>query len=331
MNNKRNMKSWLIAIVVLFYSLSTWADGSNSIIIKKVAVVEEATGTWCPWCPRGIVGLEMLNKEFGDNVITIAVHGGREDEPMWLPEYSWPGSSSYPGCRINRGSIIDPYCGSNGNPFGIKSDVEAVLAEYVPAGIDVKAEWADAKQTAINISTTTLFAEDISNQPYQIGYVLLEDGLTGSGTEWIQSNGYWGSVSNDPNLLPITEAPYQMSMSFDNVAVAAWETWCGVPGTIPENVVKGVDYTYTFKADITGNTNIQDKTHLTVVALLLDKRTGEVVNGAKVRLLPSSPIRKAYSVITGNTLTLYYDEKMEQRHGNPFLVALLLKKKCVWK
>ena len=49
---------------------------------------------------------------------------------------------------------------------GIKTDIEAVLAEYVPVGVDVKAEWSDAEQTAINITTTSLLSISLCPHSY---------------------------------------------------------------------------------------------------------------------------------------------------------------------
>ena len=40
----------------------------------RVSVVEEQTGTWCGWCPRGHVALDLLNKQLGDKVVTLAGH-----------------------------------------------------------------------------------------------------------------------------------------------------------------------------------------------------------------------------------------------------------------
>jgi len=293
--------------------------------INNIPVVEETTGTWCGWCTRGIVGLEMLNKEFGDDVITIAVHGGSDTEPMKLSEYSYPGSGSYPSCRINRGNVIDPYFGSSNEPFGIKKDVEAVRSKLSPVGIEVNAEWSDDTKTVLNINTTTTFALDITNQPYQIGYVLLEDGLTGSGSAWAQSNYYSGSdVSGDPNLLPLTELPSRIvNMPFDHVPVAAWNTYFGTSGSIPQDVAHGEKHSYTFKADIKDNTHIQNKENLSVVVLLLNKRTGEIINGAKMKLSPYSQVAKAYSVRKDNTLTLYYDENIDQMNGRLCYTGLI--------
>ncbi len=260
------------------------ATGTLMTVMKKpkiIPVVEEYTGTWCGWCVKGMVGLKLLNKEFGKDVITIAIHDGTDNEPMILPEYRSV-SGTYPSCQINRGEMMDPYFGTNNQAFGIKKEVEAVQRDYALGGIEMEAEWTDDSQTAINIKTTTTFVEDVAESPYQIGYVLLEDGLTGTGDAWAQSNYYAGSSTSDENLKKLTSKPSKITdMKYDHVPVAAWEPMTGVTGTIPTTITHDVPMEYTFKADISGNIRIQNKNKLTVVVLLIDKETGKIINANK--------------------------------------------------
>lgn len=261
------------------------ATGTLVTVTKKpkiTPVVEEYTGTWCGWCSRGLVGLKMLNKQFGKDVITIAIHDGSENEPMMLPEYRstyW----NYPSCQINRGDMMDPYFGNGQSAFGIKKEVEASQRDYALGSIEALAEWTDDTHTAINIKTTTTFVEDVAESPYQIGYILLEDGVTGTGDAWAQSNYYAGSNTTDENLKELTSKPSKITdMRYNNVPVAAWEPMTGVDGTVPTTITHDVSMEYTFTADISDNTRIQNKNRLTVVVLLLDKNTGKIVNAAKV-------------------------------------------------
>lgn len=260
------------------------ASGTLVTVTKKpkvIPVVEEYTGTWCGWCVKGTVGLKLLNKEFGKDVITIAIHDGTDNEPMLLPEYRSV-SGTYPSCQINRGEMMDPYYGTGQSAFGIKKEVEAAQRDYALGGIEVNADWADESQTAINIKTTTTFVEDVAESPYQIGYVLLEDGLKGTGDAWAQSNYYAGSSTSDENLKELTSQPAKITnMKYDHVPVAAWEPMTGVAGTIPATITHDVPMEYTFKADISSNTRIQNKNKLTVVVLLIDKTTGKIINAAK--------------------------------------------------
>lgn len=283
------------------------ATGSLVTVTKKpkiIPVVEENTGTWCGWCSRGLVALKLLNKQFGNDIITIAIHDGGDNEPMMLPEYRatyW----SYPGCQINRGEYFDPYFGAGNAAYGIKKEVEAVQRNYALGSIDMTAEWTDDSKTSINVKTTTTFVEDVTESPYQIGYVLLEDGVTGTGDAWAQSNYYAGNNTTDENLKELTTKPAKITdMKYDHVPVAAWEPMTGVAGTIPTTITHDVPMEYTFKADISSNTHIQNKNKLTVVALLLHKETGKIINAAKFKFEEAPEI-----TFTAKSYTRKYGEE----------------------
>ena len=265
---------------------NTKAEGKLFTMAKmpKVRpVVEEATGTWCGWCSRGIPSLALINKVYKDDVITIAVHGGSGDDPMILDNYVL-NASSYPSCSVNRNTFVDPYFGSSGMAFGIQREIEAARRDYVPAGIEMEAEWAsDAKQT-INVKTTTTFVEDVANANYGIGYVLVANGLKGDTPEWYQTNYYSGSSVKDEVLEPLTKSESKMTdVTFNHTPVAAYEPFKGIEGSLPATISKDVALTHNYQIDITGNTRIQDKEKLSVVALLIDKTDGKIVNAAQVK------------------------------------------------
>lgn len=250
---------------------------------KVCPVVEEATGTWCGWCSRGIPSLALINKVYKDDVITIAVHGGGSGDPMILDNYLL-NTNSYPSCSVNRNTFVDPYFGSSGKAFGIQREIEAVRREYVPAGIEVEAEWASEVQQTINVKTTTTFVEDMANANYGIGYVLVANGLKGDTPEWYQSNYYSGSSLKDEVLEPLTESNSKMTdVTFNHVPVAAFEPFEGIEGSVPATITKDVALTHNYQIDITGNTRIQDKEKLSVVALLIDKTNGKIVNAAQFK------------------------------------------------
>ena len=259
------------------------ATGKLVTVAKKpkvVPVLEEATGTWCGWCARGIPALTLLNKIYMDNVITIAVHSG---DPMALDDYQL-NTSGYPSCQINRGDFLDPYYGSGSQSFGISSEVEAVQRGYVPAGIEVEASWADESQQHINVTTTTTFVDNVAGANYRIGYVLTQDGMTGDTPEWYQSNYYAGSSINDLNLVNLTSGQSKITNAVYNyVPVAVYEPFNGIEGSVPATIVKDAPMQHNFVMDISANTRIQDKKKLAVIALLIDNNTNKIVNAAKYK------------------------------------------------
>ena len=262
------------------------ASGKLVTVAKKpkvVPVLEEATGTWCGWCARGIPALALLNKIYQDNVITIAVHGGGGGDPMILDGYQL-NVSGYPSCRINRGDFVDPYYGSGDQAFGISREVEAAQRSYAPAGVEVTAEWADASQTKINVKTTTTFVENVANANYRIGYVLTEDGMKGSTPEWYQSNYYSGSNLKDDNLVNLTSGePKITNVVYNNIPVAAYEPHNGIEGSLPTTITRDVAVEHNYTMDISSNDRIQNKKKLSVVALLIDQKNNKIVNAAKFK------------------------------------------------
>ena len=74
----------------------------------KLVVGEEATGTWCGWCPRGAVALNWMDNDYEGFWQGIAVHNG---DPMVDATYDNGIAgyiSGYPSGLVDRGSVIDP-------------------------------------------------------------------------------------------------------------------------------------------------------------------------------------------------------------------------------
>ena len=248
----------------------------DNVPVRRI-VVEEFTGTWCGWCTRGTLALNLLNEEYGDNVITIAVHDG---DPMQCDSYSL-GSSSFPSARVNRGEMTDPYYGNSGENYGIKEMIDKELQDLPIAGIDVHATWDDESQKSIRIQTESTFLLEANPSDYGIAYVLMEDGMKGRESGWAQQNYYAGSSIDDPNMLSITKLPSSITdCEYNYVAVDAWNINQGTRDSFSD-IKAGVPQESVFMADISSNSLIQDKTKLSVVALLIDKKTGLIVNAAK--------------------------------------------------
>ncbi|MFT4665951.1 MAG: thiol-disulfide isomerase/thioredoxin [Polaribacter sp.] len=155
---------------------------------KKV-LVEEATGTWCGWCPRGTVSMDRLSSKYPDNFVGIAVHTG---DPMQDSLYS-PGfgNNNFPSAKADRTDWVDP---------GFGTLEPAVLAQAqipVVATLLNGATW-DPVTRELQIALTVSALADISPD-YNINIALTEDDVTGIGPEWGQVNFYSGG----PDLIDI--------------------------------------------------------------------------------------------------------------------------------
>ena len=271
-----------------------------SRVPERNVVEEEFSTTDCGWCPRGIAGMNGLEEKYPDNYIGIAAHSttvGSWYDPMFCYDYYdlMAYVSSFPSCYLDRnGETLDPFYGSDEDydtSLYIANDVEDELEEIVEAEVGVEAEWNE-DSTVINVTTDVTFLYT-GAADYGIAYVLAGNGLSGTSSNWYQYNYYYYYSSyydDDEYLSEWCDKSYRVKdMTYDHVALAAQDILYGTDGSIPTSVVNEelVEHTTTFdisdgiQSYYTGDELIQDKTQLYVVALLIDRNTGVIVNAAK--------------------------------------------------
>lgn len=218
-------------------------------------LVEEYTGLWCGFCPRGFVALETMNEEIPDRFVALAYHN--DDLMQILPNRGYPASiGGFPSATINRGVVIDP----SEIPEAYPSYSEA----FVPMGIDVKCEWADEERHELKATSTVTFASDMEDaDKYRVQYYLVFDGLKGPEnktddegntnpdyTKWGQSNYFRGGaypIEGKYADLFINGGSKVYGLTFNDVIIAASAAG-GEEGSIPATVKEGVptEYSYTF-------------------------------------------------------------------------------------
>ncbi len=313
----------------------TSRTGTGSLVVfsksgTKRVLEEEFTGTWCGWCTRGIVGMELAEKTFGDKYIGVAIHmgNGSSPEPMETSGNGYSttvmtglGVTSFPGCTLDRTTgAIDPYMGSGRSSFGIKDDIEACLARKVEADIDVTATWASDDKKAVKVQTTTTFYLDLDTAPYALGYILISDSLKGTGTQWAQQNYYATSSSSagdDPNLLELTKKKSIIAgMKFNHVAILGKGIQSGLTNSVKAPIVDGEPQTHTYSLTLPTSTNlVQDKENLRVVAFLIDKADGSILNARETRI--GAPVGIADVQSEGNNQVVGYYNMQGQRLQRP--------------
>lgn len=291
----------------------------------RVSVVEEQTGTWCGWCPRGHVGLELLNKKLGDKVITLAGHFSGDEttvDPMNIyqltnnstqaeafADYGWVtmqlssmlGSGGFPGAMFDRLVAGDPYVGINttkgkNGTYEFSADaLVKTIQEQIPSEADfsMTATWADDKNTDIKVDLTTTFNYDRFGEfPYGVAFVLSENGMTGKGATWKQTNYYskllgaqGASDYNNPDMSAWFKGGSYVSTTYDNVVVQAWNPLgnAAIVDKSKTDIVKGEGISFNTTLNVNSDL-IQNYDNLTLSALLVNLKSYAVVNAAKVVL-----------------------------------------------
>lgn len=255
------------------------AVGSLITISEKpvsTPVIEEFTGTWCGWCTIGYDGMEKAKETFGDKAVFIAVHAG---DPMEVSDYDPIAgrAEGYPSSLINRSIQVYPSAGN------LKNQITNCMDMVTVGEISVKASWADEAKTGIKIDTDTKFVYNDDNGNYGVALVLIEDGMTGTGSSWAQAN-YLSGNSDYAKSYPFwyNAASKVMGLEFNHVAVAAWDIENGAD--IKSSFTAGEILKYNRNVDIASNSIIQDKMKLKVAALLIDRTTGNIVNAAQTSI-----------------------------------------------
>lgn len=258
-----------------------------NVLPKHRAVMEEYTGTWCGWCPRGLVALEVMSRLYPDDFIGLSYHNG---DPMAVMESSqFPSSvNGFPNADIDRrfGSL-DPFYGVQNEGFGIETLWKKCCEVVAPASVDAEAAYSDDGKT-INAKATMVFPVSLTDgDRYKVEFVLVADDLHGEGESWLQKNYY---EPTDKAELKFDEAePFVQGLQkvpgihFDDVVVATTRLSDGLvslPATIHEDEPVVIEGSFDFEAVKVR----QNASKMRVAALLIDSTTGIIANAAKAQV-----------------------------------------------
>ena len=262
-------------------------------LVERKVVVEEFTGTGCGWCPRGLIGMENLRNTYGDRFVGIGIHQYSSGDAMFIATnaYAKLNFSGAPSCRINRGEELDPYYG---RAYDIREDFAAEMAIPALAKINVSGT-IDEELKKVNAKAQVEALLD--NSEYTLEFVVIGDGLKGTGSAWNQANSFIQySASEAPDDLAIfcNGGKYGTNpikgWSFNDVALVS--SYVSGSNKAPKlNVLNAgeqqeAEYTLTMPTKTSLKTAVKDA-ELYIVALLVDKQK-HIVNAAKAAITVAS-------------------------------------------
>jgi len=288
------------------------ADNSTSITVNpvvpaagKMVVGEEGTGTWCQWCPRGAVYMDLFEQEFGDFWAGIAVHNA---DPMTVATYDTGMGAligGYPSALVDRGTDIDP--------SGMGPDFYSRLQTAPKAFITNGATW-DPATRMLYVSVSADF-QAAANNNYKIACVLTEDGVTGTTSAYNQSNAYAGGGNGVmggfealPNPVPAAQ------MVYDHVARAIQPSFTGYANSFPTTVNAGDVYTVNFLYILPAS---WDETKIHIIGMMMDP-AGRIDNAGKATITEAVANGYVNGTMAGTEeLTLDQIDAMFQLYPNP--------------
>lgn len=265
----------------------------------KRSVVEQFTGTGCGNCPSGHVAMHNMHNLYGDQFIGIALHQFNASDPMYNASYDL-GFTGAPQCMVNRSSgVLAPY-------EQMPEVLKASLDEIALTDVTVTGTFAE-EDTKVN---ATASVESLVAGDYNIAFMLTADGLTGTTKSWKQSNyfckggGRYNSQASMPDDLKfLWDMGSSYVETYNDVLIASSYVSSNNKATLPTLVANGtVSSEYTMKMPTKVALEKALKLdQIYVVALLLDKKTGAIVNAGRARVTGSTGIE---DVTTGSEATV---------------------------
>ncbi len=240
----------------------------------KLVIVEEATGTWCGWCPRGTVALQFLDRDYHGFAQGIAVHNG---DPMVNSVYDagiGTKISGYPSALVDRGADLDP--------SAIWAEIHTDLAE-APTALLYNGAQYDASRDLVEVALVVDFQAP-ANDNWKVACVLIEDSVTGTASGYAQVNYYntggplVGPDNIDWSSLP-NPVPANMSV-YNHVARAISPSFEGQANVFPATVNANDRFTFNFNFTIDPSWDVS-KMH--VVGMLI-KEDGSIDNGSSTTI-----------------------------------------------
>ena len=232
-------------------------------------LLEEGTGTWCGFCPIGIVALEYVNKNYPDHFAGIAIHT-RDVMAMYNATdiLAFLDIFSFPNMVIDR----TMRSGMSEAEFDRLAGADAKSIATV-AGLEGKID-SDGN---IAITSSVRFLMDTRNADdrFRMSYYITENGVG----PYDQTNTFAGGGSGE--MAGWEDKPYTVSTIYNDVARELIGKPAGIPGSIPANIKAGETYEHYIEAatyDFSSNPFF-------VTAFIIDNNTGAVVNSRQEQMV----------------------------------------------
>jgi len=162
-----------------------------SAFTKKV-LIEEFTGAWCVYCPDGAHIVESIINDNNGKVVGVSLHSGDAMEVAHTNflETTYQ-NTGYPSGMVDRVSIN----GSTSLNRGYwESVANAQLSETAVCGLAIISE-VNGQNATVEVHAG--FNSTLNGDDYRLTVYLIEDGVTGTGYGYDQSN-YYNEVAESP-------------------------------------------------------------------------------------------------------------------------------------
>lgn len=241
--------------------------------LKKI-VAEDATGTWCGWCPGGIEALEYLKTNYPDRAIAIGVHASQSAsyrDPMEISEYlkfvnAFVGG--FPNVWYNRTinqtptQTYDKVC----------QFVDQVAAFFdFPSYAEVTLEGKSDENGTASVTASAEFSI-ATTVPHYLSFVVVEDSVG----PYMQTN-YFPRYKIAMNGWDKKSA--KVSTLYNDVA-RYYDSYPGIKGSLPSSIEANVVNQYSVDLPLS---NVKGN-KFRVIALITNGKTREIINATQYEM-----------------------------------------------
>ena len=258
----------------------------------KMLFLEESTGTWCPWCPRGAVFMDLMEENFPGSIAGVAVHVGAAaqgwPDPMEVTSYATEYVnlvSGFPTLVLDRS--LNPGIPGLADmiPFG-ETLTEFTRDRPSPIGLNVDASVdGDTREMTVDLEIS---AHSNMDANFSVAVLITEDHVTGpSGNGaagapygYDQANNYAGG-QNGPMGGWENLGVYALgeNIEYNHTLRHAIGGFNGDATLVPATIMAGDMYTHSMSYTIPDDWDLEE---LNVVAIVLDQDNGGAAYNAHI-------------------------------------------------
>lgn len=285
-------------------------------------LVEEYTGLRCGYCPMGWVILKQMAEDYGRNeFVALSFHSGWYENGcmVYLNTDQFPYKpDGYPAAQVNRAG---------------KTSVKDIAKEWqtqrmlLPEGeISVSLSKDELNPDLLRATSFSRFIHDCDEQRYKVAFALVADGL--SNPEWLQYNAYTNQTENTSGFeseywdLFLGRPQNISNLTYDDIVIHMPDA-TGIENSLPDVIDAGRVYENEFMVDtstlvnVAGERTVSDFSKSRVVAMIIDAKTGRVVNAASSNYADGSQILSTTGIKDSPIVEIRYYDLCGRRLTSP--------------
>lgn len=244
---------------------------SEDKVFPRVNLIEEGTGTWCGWCPRGIVMMEYAASAYPGMFAGVAMHSS---DQMSTPTVNAALSKlfqTYPSAVINRVNNISDDMSSDG------IDNFAMVYGTLPSlmGFDsVEAVVDDEGKVNVDVVVKVGMETENNKDRYRLAFYLTQNGMG----PYEQTNNYAGGRYGEMGGWEKEKS--KVMTIYNEVARYLAGGFTGYAKSLPEVLNPGEEYKYNASFSVK---TVSSK-EFNLIAFIVDNESGEIVNAYEIEV-----------------------------------------------